>query len=281
MLGKVDVVAGATPRRGTEVALWRDEVTRIVNTVRPLRAKGADRSAALRPPNARPLATWKLVTGGLLFLVVVALAQLADVGELLRRVQAGVAGLGAWAPVAFIAIYVGTTLLAGPGMPFTLASPLLFGPVPAFGIMVIASSLSAAGGFLIARHLARDAVRRRLAGNETFERVNALIEQHAWIIIPFVRIVPMPFALNNYGFGLTPISFWRYLALSEVGMVPMNAVLVLGAGSVFGLVSASGSWPLIAVAVVAGVIVLAVLLAGRRVWAAPSRVVAPERRAAR
>ena len=94
--------------------------------------------------------------------------------------------------------------------------------------------------------------------------------EHAWIIIPFVRVVPVPFALNNYGFGLTSISFRRYLLLSEVGMIPMNAVLVLGAGSALGIVSG----PLTALAGVAAVIVVAVAFAGRRAWrqsAAPPR----------
>jgi uncharacterized membrane protein YdjX (TVP38/TMEM64 family) len=245
-----------------------------VSVTRRLRGPGDGRSAAAPQRGAWPLAAWKIAGGALLVLVVVGLAQLADVAELLRRVQGWVGGLGAWGPVAFIGIYVGTTLVAGPGLPFTLAAPLLFGPLPAFAIMVVASSLSAACAFLVARHLARDAVTRRLEGNETFARVNRLVDQHAWIIIPFVRIVPVPFALNNYGFGLTSISFWRYLLLSEVGMVPMNAVLVLGAGSALGSVSAPVSWPLAVLAAVAAVIVVVVLVGGGRAWggnAAPGR----------
>jgi uncharacterized membrane protein YdjX (TVP38/TMEM64 family) len=213
---------------------------------------------------AHRVARWKIAAGGLVVLALLAGAQLVDLTEPVRRMQAWVSGLGAWAPVAFIAIYVGTTLMAGPGLPFTLAAPLLFGPLPAFAIMVVASTLTAASAFLIARHLARDAVARRLAGNARFARVNRLIDQHAWIIIPFVRIVPVPFALNNYGFGLTSISFWRYLGLSEVGMVPMNAVLVLGAGSAVGQVS---GWPLVAMAVAALAIVVGLVIAGSRAWA--------------
>ncbi len=232
----------------------------------PLRGPGDGRSAAAPRRRASPVGAWKIAGGVLLVLTVVGLAQLADVAELLRRVQGWVGGLGAWGPVAFIGIYVGTTLVAGPGMPFTLAAPLLFGPLPAFAIMVVASSLSAACAFLIARHLARDAVARRLEGNETFARVNRLVDKHAWVIIPFVRIVPLPFAVNNYGFGLTSISFWRYFLLSEVGMVPMNAVLVLGAGSALGSVSSPISWPLAALAAVAAVIVVVVLVGGARAW---------------
>ena len=214
--------------------------------------------------------TWRLAGAALLVVVVVGLVHLVDVPEHLRRAQGWMEGLGAWGPIAFIAIYVATTLVAGPGLPFTLVSPVLFGPWAAFVIMVVASSLSASSAFLIARYLARDAVARRLEGNARFARINRLLDEHAWIIIPFVRVVPLPFALNNYGFGLTSISFRRYLFLSEVGMIPMNAVLVLGAGWVIGIVSG----PLAALAGVAAVIGLALALAGRRTWrqnAAPPR----------
>ena len=213
---------------------------------------------------------WRLAAAVLLVVAVVGLVHLVDVPEHLRRAQGWMEGLGAWGPIVFIAIYVATTMVAGPGLPFTLVAPVLFGAWPAFVIMVVASSLSASSAFLIARYLARDAVARRLEGNARFARLNRLLDQHAWIIIPFVRVVPVPFALNNSGFGLTSISFRRYLLLSEVGMIPMNAVLVLGAGWALGIVSG----PLAAVAAVAAVIVAAVAFAGRRTWrqsAAPSR----------
>ena len=107
-------------------------------------------------------------------------------------------GLGAWGPIAFIAIYVATTLVAGPGLPFTLISPVLFGPWPAFVIMVVASTLSASSAFLIARYVARDAFARR-RGHERFGAQSRLDESR--FIIPLGGSWRVPFALNNYGSG--------------------------------------------------------------------------------
>jgi uncharacterized membrane protein YdjX (TVP38/TMEM64 family) len=213
---------------------------------------------------------WRLAGAALLVLVALGLVHSGDVAEHLRRAQGWMEGLGGWGPIAFIAIYVAATMAAGPGWPFTLAAPVLFGPWAGFAIMVVASSLSASGAFLIARYLARGAVERRLEGNERFARINHLLDTHAFIIIPFVRVVPLPFALNNYGFGLTSISFRRYFVLSQVGMIPMNAVFVLGAGAALGTVPG----PLVALAGPAAVIVVAVTVAGCRAWrrsAAPPR----------
>src|SRR5262245_36176773 len=108
-------------------------------------------------------ATWRLA-GLLAALGAMALvAAMAEPGHLVGRIRDGTSRLGAWGPVGFIALYTCATLVAIPGTPFTLAAPLIFGPWLGFAVMVVASSLSASAAFLIARHLARDAVARALA----------------------------------------------------------------------------------------------------------------------
>ena len=71
---------------------------------------------------------WKVAGAALLVLVVVGLVHSADVPEHLRCAQGWMEGLGAWGSIVFIAIYVATILVAGPGLPFTLVAPVLFGP---------------------------------------------------------------------------------------------------------------------------------------------------------
>ena len=88
---------------------------------------------------------WRIAGAALFVLVVVGLVHWADVPEHLRRAQGWMEGLGAWGPIVFIAIYVATTLVAGPGLPFTLISPVLFGPWPAFVIMVVALAFKPRG----------------------------------------------------------------------------------------------------------------------------------------
>jgi len=164
--------------------------------------------------------------------------------------------------------YVAATLIGVPGMPFTLLSPVLFGIGPAFGVMVVGSAVSAALGFLIARYLARDALAERLSGTDGFARLSALVEKHDWAVIPVLRIVPIaPFAVVNYGFGLTGISFWRYFGWSELAMVPMNAVLVVGAGLfVDAATRGTASWPLL-LAAAAALALIGLAALGRRALA--------------
>jgi uncharacterized membrane protein YdjX (TVP38/TMEM64 family) len=212
---------------------------------------------------------WPLVAAAVLLLAMGVVARFVDVARHLEAAQGWTSTLGALAPAVFVLVYVGATLIGVPGMPFTLLSPFLFGIGPAFVIMVVASAISAALGFLIARYLARDALAERLADTDGFARLSALVEGHDWAVIPVLRIVPIaPFAVVNYGFGLTGISFWRYFGWSELAMVPMNAVLVVGAGL---LVDASArgtaSGPLLGAAAAAALVLVGLAALGRRALA--------------
>ncbi|MFI5324863.1 MAG: TVP38/TMEM64 family protein [Candidatus Rokuibacteriota bacterium] len=212
---------------------------------------------------------WPLVAAGVFLLAMVVVARVVDVGSHLAAAQGWTATLGGLAPAVFVLVYVAATLIGVPGMPFTLLSPLLFGIGPAFGVMVVGSAISAALGFLIARYLARDALAERLAGTDGFARLSALVEEHDWAVIPVLRIAPIaPFAVVNYGFGLTGISFWRYFGWSELAMIPMNGVLVVGAGL---LVDAStrgtASWPLLGAAAAAALALVGLAALGRKALA--------------
>jgi uncharacterized membrane protein YdjX (TVP38/TMEM64 family) len=222
-----------------------------------------------RPVAARRPRGWPLAGAGALLLALVVVARTVDVAAYLEAARTWVEPLGALAPGAFVVVYVVATLLGVPGMPFTLLSPFLFGPWPAVAVMIVASGGSAAAAFLIARYLARDAFVARLAGTPGFARLSALLEAHDWVVIPVLRILPLaPFAVVNYGFGLTTITFGRYLAWSLAGMIPMNVVLVLGA-DLFYTAATRGRvpWPLVAGAIAAALLLAGLAAAGRRAFA--------------
>lgn len=230
---------------------------------------------ALPPPATAALAPaagrrrWPLVAAGVFLVAMVVVGRLVDVGSRLEAAQGWTAALGILAPAVYVVVYVAATLVGIPGMPFTLLSPLLFGVGTAFVVMVMGSALSAALAFLIARYLARDALAERLAGTDGFARLVALVERHDWVVVPMLRIVPIaPFAVVNYGFGLTGISFWRYFGWSELAMVPMNAVLVAGAGLFYDVATrGTASWPLLAAAAAAALVLVALAALGRKVLA--------------
>ncbi len=219
-----------------------------------------------RLPEKRRRSLWPFVSFGVFLLAVVIGSRFVDLSRQLQVAQAWTGALGALAPAAYVVIYVIATLIGVPGTPFTLLAPFLFGVVPAILVMIVASLLSAVLGFLIARYFARAAIAERLGGSQTYRRLLGLVEAHDWLVIPILRILPIaPFTMVNYGFGLTGITFWRYLVWSSLAMIPMDAFLVMGADAFYDATTYGYvPWPMIAGLLGTAVVVGGLVLLGRK-----------------
>lgn len=154
--------------------------------------------------------------------------------------------LGAWGPVVFGAIYVAVVLTLLPASAMSIAAGALFGVVVGTITVSLASTLGAALAFLIARHLARDAVARRLGGHPRFEALDRAVAVGGWKIVAMLRFSPLvPFTLQNYVYGLTKIRFWPCVLTTWITMFPSTLVHVyLGCAGRSGLETASGGWRL-------------------------------------
>ncbi len=128
--------------------------------------------------------------------------------------------------------YVVSCVLMLPGSVLTLGAGFLFGVVGGTILVSIASTLGACAAFLIGRFVARGWVERRVAGNRKFQAVDEAVGREGFKIVLLVRLSPLfPFNLQNYGFGLTGVRFWKYALASWIGMLPGTVMYVyFGAG---------------------------------------------------
>ena len=130
--------------------------------------------------------------------------------------------LGWLAPLAFIAGYAIATVFFLPGVLFTLAGGVLFGPFYGTLYNLTGATLGATLAFLLARFLAYDWVAQR-----TGKRLRQLVEgveEEGWRFVAFVRLVPLfPFNLLNYALGLTRIPLMQYVLTSFIFMAPGGA----------------------------------------------------------
>ena len=130
--------------------------------------------------------------------------------------------LGWLAPLAFIAGYAIATVFFLPGVLFTLAGGVLFGPLYGTLYNLTGATLGATLAFLLARFLAYDWVAQR-----TGKRLRQLVEgveEEGWRFVAFVRLVPLfPFNLLNYALGLTRIPLMQYVLTSFIFMAPGGA----------------------------------------------------------
>ena len=147
-------------------------------------------------------------------------------GDAIPAFQAWIDGLGAWGPVAFVAGYAAAVVAFVPGSALTLAAGAAFGVVRGTAYVFVAASLGACAAFLVARHLARSTVERRIAGDRRFAAIDRAIGREGRRIVLLLRLSPVfPFNLLNYALGLSRVRFVDY-AVGCVGMLPGTLVYV-------------------------------------------------------
>ena len=126
---------------------------------------------------------------------------------------------GAWAPLAFIALYAAATVFFLPGAVLTLVAGALFGALAGALYSLTGATLGAMLAFLVARYLAADWVARRAGGR--LKQLIEGVEAEGWRFVALVRLVPLfPFNVVNYSLGLTRIPLLAYVVTSFVCMIP-------------------------------------------------------------
>ena len=184
--------------------------------------------------------------------------------------------LGNWAPLVFAVMYAVAVVFLAPGSVLTLAAGAMFGP--AWGLL--AASLGATAGAVVAFIIARAAGRQRFAGlienHPRFRAVDQAIGDGGWKVVALLRLTPfVPFSLSNYLFGLTSVGFVPYVLASWLFMLPGGFMWVyFGHVGREGVAAASGAgsasaliWATRLVALIASVaVVLYITARARRVF---------------
>lgn len=157
----------------------------------------------------------------------IAAVKFFHVQELLKSALDWISKLGPWGPAIFIAIYVVAAVLFVPGSVLTLGAGAIFGLGVGSICVSIAATLGAACAFLVGRYLARDAITRKIQGNEKFAAIDKAVAEEGWKIVLLTRLSPVfPYTLLNYIFGLTRVKFGHYVLASWIGMIPGTVMYV-------------------------------------------------------
>lgn len=124
------------------------------------------------------------------------------------------------APFLFILFYALMVVSLISTLALNLGAGFLWGPFWGGLISIIGASSGAALAFLISRYLAQDYLNNKFKG-PTWLTLRGEIQKNNWKVVAFTRVNPIfPFGLVSYFFGLTPISFARYLWTTMVFMSP-------------------------------------------------------------
>jgi len=132
-----------------------------------------------------------------------------------------VESLGVWGPVIYGAVYVLATVLMIPASVLTLAAGAVFGLGLGTVVVSLASTTGAACAFLLGRYLLRDKVARTIEARPKLKAVDDAIAEGGYKIVALLRLSPaVPFNLQNYLYGLTPVGFWPCVLASWLAMLP-------------------------------------------------------------
>ena len=170
---------------------------------------------------------WKTVA----LVVVGALALLAaywflPIGEWITSFQDWVQGYGALGIAIFIAVYALTCFALVPGSFLTLAAGVIWG-LWAFPIVVVGATLGSALSFLAARYAFHDKVQRKVEDYPKFKAVNEAIREEGWRVVGLLRLSPaLPFSLQNWFLGITPVGFWPAQVATFFGIMPGTLLYV-------------------------------------------------------
>ncbi len=185
--------------------------------------------------SARLASASKLAAALLAIVLLVVVGRQA--GGYLPQFAEWVEGLGLLGPVVFITGYAVATVAFVPGSVLTLAAGAIFGLAKGTAYVFISATIGASLAFLVSRHLAREAIESRLAGNESFAAIDRAVGVSGRKIVFLLRLSPLfPFNLLNYALGLTKVRFLDYVVAS-VGMLP-GTVLYVYYGKLAGDVAA-------------------------------------------
>lgn len=173
----------------------------------------------------------------------------------------------------FMAVHITALALCLPGAVLTmaLAGGAIFGPAAGTMIVLISLTIGDSLGFLAARFLIGDLVRKWLSSH--LERVEREMDENgAFYLLSLRLIAAMPYFIVNLTFGISRMRLRTFAPVSFIGLAPATALYV-NAGTEIGRIESAGdvlsprlllAFVLLSLAPIVGRLVLAAVGARRR-----------------
>lgn len=130
-----------------------------------------------------------------------------------------------WLAPIFVAVYAGLAVLAAPVSPLAYGAGAVFGAVRGGLLVLLASLIGAAGGYVLARS-AWSGVARRLLGR-FHDKLRELRHRNVFMMTMRLQLLPIvPFGIFNYAAGVARLHFWRFLGGTALGILPGTVAAV-------------------------------------------------------
>jgi uncharacterized membrane protein YdjX (TVP38/TMEM64 family) len=135
-----------------------------------------------------------------------------------ERIRTLITSFGVMAPLIYFLVYA-QPIIPLPISVLAMAAGLAFGLAGGMVLTLAAATVRGCGQFLIARTLGREAVASRLKGR--LASLDQWIRKRSLTTVIWVRIIPnVPYDMQNYALGFSPVPFSTFALGTFVGMIP-------------------------------------------------------------
>lgn len=126
------------------------------------------------------------------------------------QIEGWIQGLGYWAGVAFILLFLALTPLLFSVDALCLIAGAVFSLSAAFAYVLIATMLASALIFFIGRWMACEQIQTLVAKNERLRSIDRLLQHGGFKILFLLRLLPIPFAPLSYAMSVSKTRFVPY-----------------------------------------------------------------------
>lgn len=163
----------------------------------------------------------------LLVTIFIAAAYLVPAKEVATDLVGRIRDYGAIAPIVYFFLYLVAGVAGFSRTILTIIAGIVFEPLVAAIVVILATMAVFMCTFLIARYFAADWVAARLRKIPTAKTLISAVEEHGFRLLVLMRLNPfVPGVVNGYGFGMTSIKPLPYLIASMLGSLPLTLIYV-------------------------------------------------------
>ncbi len=167
--------------------------------------------------------TIRLLLAGIAVAILTWLITRLDLRDHIKALFQWIQGLGSWAPISFLGVYVLVVVLLLPGIVFTVGAGFVFGLFWGFVYVVIATSIGASISFFIGRHLLGPRAESWFRRRPRLRMIADGLAGEGWKLVVLTRLTPFfPFKLSNYVFGLARFRYRDFLIGTFFGTMPIS-----------------------------------------------------------
>jgi uncharacterized membrane protein YdjX (TVP38/TMEM64 family) len=143
------------------------------------------------------------------------------------RIKDWLVSLGPAGPLLFLAVFVGTALIALPGMAFVIGGRLAFGPYVGFTVGYVGGVAAVVLPFVVARYVRGVNQAPWQPKNKWLAKAFGLVETHPFRAVVMLRAVLWFNAPLSYALAFSPIPTRTYVAACAVVLLPLVTMAMI------------------------------------------------------